>query len=532
MSHKPNMPPPMPGGGDDTHADQAQPPGFDDALPLLIIGAVLATSLAVMAGARQWLAPWVPLVGALAAGGVLSAAIAFLYCQREQLRTLKLGALICTAVALPTALWMVGPLRAATLNYFGDFLPETAHQAALDDPSDDVQLSACRAVATGANSLLQEHLVDRLSVSPSLAAQCLQPDTEDGLGLNALTHRYTRRFQLAVGEQNTQQVCAAAPYLFSMDNAPTFRPTRELTQCAVSATDASMARCCADAITERFDEPDPYVAALGAPDEVDQKDRAGLFNAMVPYAFRNIDASRNELPRLERRLLRDDLSQRWLLALGCNSLAEIPRPEELVGGLEAIATSRGCAMPERGERGVDSWAMICGGLARVEEPTDQLCQVVRQEAVGTAIEAARGHIYSALDALYASEAGESIVRGSDRIRRLAGSTSNPGQLAADSLAIDRLDRSLFDARARRQLQKMQGDQRSADAYLSEIIGSDEEMTVDEKVEKAQDLLSKRKTAEDSPSLEEIKKYMSTSEKRDVTRQADEAKRKADQLNQR
>lgn len=456
MTHKPTMPPPTPGGGDDAQADQAQPPGFDDALPLLIVGAVLATALAVMAAARQWLAPWVPLVGALAAGGVLSAAIAFLYCQREQLRTFKLGALICAAIALPTALWMVGPLRAATLNHFGDFLPETAHQAALDDPSDDVQLGACRAVATGANSLLKEHLVDRLSASPSLAAECLQPDTEDGLGLNALTHRYTRRFQLAVGEQNTEQVCTAAPYLFSMDNASTFRPTRELTRCAVSATDASMARCCADALTERFDEPDPYVAALGAPDEVAQKHRAGFFNAMVPHAFRNIDASRNELPRLERRLLRDDLTQRWLLALGCNSLAEVARPEELVGGLEAIATSRGCAMSERGEREADSWAMICGGLARVEEPTEQLCQVVRQEAVGTAIEVARGHVYSALDAFYSSEASRDIVRGHERITKFADSDAGAGAMIAKTLGAAGASGRVGDAQSRRLMRQIAG----------------------------------------------------------------------------
>ncbi|MFP4598973.1 MAG: hypothetical protein ACLFVJ_12020 [Persicimonas sp.] len=447
MSHKRTMPPPIPGGGDASEAEQT-PPGFDDALPLFIIGAVLATALAVMAAARQWLAPWVPLVGALAAGLVLSAAIAFLYCQREQLRTFKLGVLICTAVALPTALWMVGPLRAAALNHFGDFLPETAHQAALDDPSDDVQLSACRAVATGANSLHKEHLVDRLSTSPPLAADCLQPDTEDGLGLSALTHRYTRRFQLAVEDQNTEQVCAAAPYLFSMDNASTFRPTRELTQCAVSATEASMARCCADAITERFDEPDPYVAALGAPDEVAQKDRAGLFNAMVPYAFRNIDASRNELPRLERRLLRDELTQRWLLALGCNSLAEIPSPEELVDGLEAIVDSRGCAMPERGEREVDSWAMICGDLARVEEPTGQLCRAVRHEAVGTAIDVARGHIYSALDAFYSSEASRDIARAHRQLLAAAESSDAPARAIVDGTQLHNLAPGEGNARTR------------------------------------------------------------------------------------
>lgn len=448
MTKKPNMPPPIPRGGDGSQAEQTPPPGFDDALPLIIIGAVLATALAVMAAARQWLAPWVPLVGALAAGLALSAAIAFLYCQREQLRTFKLGALICTAIALPTALWMVGPLRAAALDHFGDLLPETAHQAALDDPSDDVQLSACRAVATGANSLHKEHLVDRLSTSPSLAADCLQPDTEDGLGLSALTHRYTRRFQSAVGEQNTEQVCTAAPYLFSMENASTFRPARELTRCAVSAVDASMARCCADALTERFDEADPYVAALGAPDEVAQKHRTGFFNAMVPYAFRNIDASRNTLPRLERRLLRDDLTQRWLLALGCSSLGEVDRPDELVDGLEAIVTSRGCAMPERGEREVDSWEMICGGLARVEEPTDQLCQVVRQEAVGSAIEVARSHIYSAMDAFYSSEASRDIARAHRQLLAAAQSSDAPAKAIVDASQIHNMAHGATNARSR------------------------------------------------------------------------------------
>jgi hypothetical protein len=497
MHQRPHRPPPPPRGGGDGAAppdggedtsEQSSAAGFEDALPLLIVGCVLASVLAGLVGVHQWLAPWMPFLAAAAAAVALSASLAFIYCGRDQIRTFKLGALIGVIVALPTALWMASPIRSLAAQHLADTLPDSTYETALDDGSEGVRVAACTAVGRTGDLTTRGRLVERLADEPALAARCLAeletlaPDTAE-----AMTHGYVRRWQQALEREDAAMVCQAAPHLFSAHTAEGVSPSRDLTICAVTSDSHELSRCCADALTERFEEAAPYVEALGDPGAIRRRHRQAFYLALIPHVFRGVDASRNDVPRLERRLLRSEEVERWLLGLACENLDDASLTRDYMVGLEAIIDSRSCAMPERGARDHTAWGEICASLAAADEPSDQLCEAVRLEATGASVRTARAEVHKALDALYSSEATAGIIAGDEQLRAFAASARAPGDLVAESIDERNLQAvGLGDARSREFARRLRRDYPEAvellDGHLPEMEESD-----DDKKSKAQSL---------------------------------------------
>lgn len=492
MHPPPHRPPPLAGGGGDgagppggeDTAEQAAPAGFEDALPLLIVGSVIASVLAGVVGVYQWLAPWQPFLAAASATVALSTALAFVYCQRDQIRTFKLGAAIGIVVALPTALWLLSPVRAMAADHLEDILPQSTYESALNDGSMGVRVKACSAVGRAGDTLRRGHLIDRLAADADLAARCLtEMEGVDPTMANAMNHRYVRHWQQALDRGDAAAVCRAAPHLFSVQMADGVSPVRDLTICAVTADDPDMSGCCADALTERFEAPGPFVQALGDPQAVRRQHRRAFYLALIPHVFRGIDESRNQVPRLERRLLRSKQTERWLLALGCGGLDDIADAKGYMIGLEAIIDTRSCSMPDRGSRDHAAWGEICDSLASVEQPSEHLCAAVREEAAGTSVRAAQAEVHKALDALYSREASQGIIAGYEQLRAFAASARAPGEIVANSIDERNLQAvGLGDARSREFARRLRREYPKSADLLEDYLPEREESDKDKKSE--------------------------------------------------
>jgi hypothetical protein len=393
----------------------------------------LALMLIVMV--RQWLAPWVPIAAGLGIAAVLSASIGYLYCEKERRRAVLMGFGICAAIALPTALWIAAPVRAAAVEHLSSHLPETVYQRALDDDSRQVRISACVHAAQSDSSLLDSQIVDLFVAAPSEGVECVDRLGEDHPSRAlAVSSRFVRRWGMALYKQDAKLVCGTAPHLFSLAAPEAPRPAQQLTYCATTSIDPTISRCCADAVTEHYDTPKKYTIALGEPSSVSPQRRVPLFLSMVVHAFRGVDASRTSLPTLQRRLLRKKPVQDWILALGCQALFSQERADDIVNGLEAVVQSNACPSADKMERHADNWIGICQGLSGQAEPTGAMCSLVRGEAVKKAVGNASAEVRKALDALYAGEMGRDIVRGNNQIHSSLGSTSAYGQFVVDASA--------------------------------------------------------------------------------------------------
>ncbi len=432
-----------------SQASRRPAPGFRDALKLFIVGALGCTLLISVVAVREWLAPWLPLVSGLGVAAILSASVGFLYCEREQKDAFLRGFGICVAIALPTVLWMVTPVRVAAVEQMGAGLSIPAQLSALNDPAGEVRSSACAIIGAHEQAALEPQLENLFANNPKLGAQCVQKlATTDRFHAVELAHRFVLRWYDALENQEPALACKAAPQLFAMNVSGNLAPARKVTYCAMTAEDGQLAQCCAGALTSRYSSAKAYAEALGDPTDVALDRRPALFAAMVPHAFKKVDASRRKMPELEHGLMRHKPVQDWVLALGCDGVLSGRRADDFAAGLEGAAASQRCDTKAGGKREVDAWVRICGGMASGEEPSGHLCVAMQDEAVAKTVQDASAIVHSALDGLYASRTGKAIIRGAAKLQALASSAAAPGQLIADSLSPQNLPGNVGDGRTR------------------------------------------------------------------------------------
>lgn len=371
-------------------------PGFREALKLFILGALGCTLIITVVAVREWLAPWMPLAIGLGVAGVLSASISFLYCEREQKQAFARGLAICLVLALPMATWLSKSVRERAVQYYGASLAVPAKLSALGDPAEAVRVSACAVFGAQGLTSVTPQLVDLFKSSPALGARCVQQlAARDQTKAADLAHRFVRRWDVGLARGESQFVCQASSQLFAIDFSQEVSPAREVTVCAMTTDDDRLAKCCANALTERYTTAKSYADALGSTDDVAPIRRHPLFVAMVPHAFRDVDATRRQLPNLERELMRKKPVQDWVLALGCGTILSGHGGSEYAVGLEAAAASQGCPIGTGDERQTVDWQDICWNWQEDGAP-DDLCKPLEQHAQSQAREQARIRVHKAI----------------------------------------------------------------------------------------------------------------------------------------
>ncbi len=519
-------PAPSPDAPDGTPEEQGAPVDFKDALSLFIVGGALCMALMLVVSVRQWLAPWAPIAASLGIAAVVSASIGFVYCERDRQQALLKGFGICAAFAIPTLLWLIGPVRVTAMEQLGEYLPAATQQKALLDPSRDVQVESCVQAANSGDRLLEVQLVELFSTAPSIGAECIAKLDQAAPGrAQTLRRRFLRRWGIALRKQHSELVCGAAPYLFSLQTAAEASPTQQLTYCATTTSDERSAKCCADALTDRFDSPQKYTLALGDTSTVPVQRRAALFAAMVSHAFAGVDAARISLPGLERRLLRKKPVQDWILSLGCHDLFGGEGASDLLAGLEAIVESRSCPSGHQIERERKHWQRICADMIDHQRSSDQLCEGVHRETVAVAVRTATAEVHAALDAMFADETTPGIVRAHAKFNRFASSVDSKGAFMAEGISPLGTQR-VGDVHTQRAAREIGGNYKQAVRQMKEEAARIEGKDRPDYDESVQDLLQ-RDVYKPQASWEEVKRQMSSEESNRLQRQLDQAKRKLD-----
>ncbi|MFW5965990.1 MAG: hypothetical protein ACOCV2_00670, partial [Persicimonas sp.] len=505
--------------GDD---DTKEPAGPDEARLLFVITAGLAAVVASMLAINQWFSPWMPVAIAFVLGVVGNAAIAYGYCDRQQQRALIHGVIIAALIAAPTLLWMVGPVRALAQEHLGDELTSSTHAAALEDGSSEVRKSACLNIARGHDDRLKDELLERFNTDTELARDCLATLQGDESINRDFTHRFRRGWRTSLEEGDTEKVCKVARRLYEVA-AGQMNPTRELTYCATTSSDEEQAQCCADQMTERLDGPDEYVEQLGSPADVEPQRREKLFRAMVPHVYEGVDASRNELDRLERRILRHEPVERWVLALGCYIADQPGEVERTLGGLEAIGESRGCNMYERDQRERKEWQNICTRLGESEDPTGEICRSVRRDAVAATTRKAQSEVHKAIEALQSSEMAADISSTHDSLAAMAAGTK--GRVDTMNKALDPNSKAMRQAspQVRRQAQILNRTSPDAKAILGQAFDvEDKDLTDKDVVQNLQ--LSEDTEPADGMTYDKILERLPSEERQKVEREVNRAKK--------
>lgn len=515
-------PPPRPPDGEDSEGDENhEPAGPDEARVLFVLTAGLATIIASMLAVSQWLSPWMPVAIALGLGVAVNGAIAYGYCDHQQQRAFTHGAVIAALIAAPTLLWLAGPVRAVAQDHLGDELTSSAHQAALEDGSSKVRQHACLNVARGHDDRLKDELLERFNTDTELARDCLETLQGDESINRDFTNRFRRGWRTSLEEGDTAKTCKVARRLYEVA-AGSMNPTRELTYCATTSSDKDQAQCCADQMTERLDGPDEYLEQLGSPADVEPQRRQALFRAMVPHVYEGVDASRNELDRFERRILRHEPVERWVLALGCYIADQPGQIERTLGGLEAIGESRGCNMYDRDQRERKDWQGICTRLGEADDPTGEICRSVRHDAVAFTTRRAQSEVHKAIDALQSSEMAADISSTHARLAAMAGGVE--GQVAAMNRALDPNSEAMRRAspQVRRQAQILRRASPDAKAILGQAFEVEGKDLTDEDV--VQNLQLREDTEPvDGLTYEKILDRLPSEQRQKVEREVNRAK---------
>jgi hypothetical protein len=502
---------------------------FRDALAFFVGGAALGTLLVGVITVYQWLDPWKPAIIAVTMGALLSATIAFLYCNRDQPSAFIRGFAIWTLLALPTLAWGFAPVRAAALDLMSTQLSEQAQLNVIDDPHADVLQSACTALSEGTSMMIRARLAERFAASPGLGKACV----EALAGANparaaSMSSNFVGQWKSALAAQNAPKVCELAPHLFELSTAQPAKPALPLTRCAVGeATSAvgeatspvqeTMATCCADALVDHYDSAAAYVDALGPTAELDERLLSSLFLSMTPYAFRNINASRHQLPQLQSELLRQKPTQDWLTELACNAMVSSYTPSEFFGGMEAIAQNEGCNLSIGDERGVSQWQAICTQWA--QSPSEGLCPPIAHQAQGQAVSAASTQVQKALHAFYTSTLGRQIVAGTALLNRSDGTLEGFGSQISGALKAAQQAPSVGNAQlghaARRVTQGSAGHLKKLQEIAPKMKGLDGA----DGAAVARDLLNKQ--MKNKPSWDEIKGQLTEEQQERVKPRLDE-----------
>lgn len=506
------------------NAEPARPPvDFRDALPLYIVSGTLCLVVTLLIAVRQWLAPWAPVAAALGAAATFGAAITYLYCERDWQQALAKGLGICAAFALPTLVWIFAPVRVSIIENFGQSLPLVAQEKALHDSSGEVQLAACAQAALGKDAYMEVQLVELFATEPALGAACVDRVAEGAPDrARSLSHRFLRRWNIAFERQENALVCGAAPHLLSLSPSQAQRPAQRLTYCATTSTDPATAKCCADAITERFEEPQTYVISLGETSSVPLQQRAVLFEAMVTHAFAGVDASRIGLPELERRLMRKTPVQDWILGLGCQTLFDGEGTSGVMDGLDAMVESQECRSGNGLERKRQNWLRICADQLDGQRSSEELCESVHRDTVDAAVQSATAEVHAALDALFADETSPGILRAHARFNRMNKGAGNQGRFMAEGLAP--AFGQAGDARTRHMARSISGNYKRSIRELQETAASVEgkdEANYDESVQN----LLQRRVLKPTATWNEVKQKMSPQESEDLQRHLDKSKKK-------
>jgi hypothetical protein len=441
---------------------------FRDALVLFGGGAALGTLLIGVITVYQWLDPWQPVMIAVAMGGVLSAAIAFAYVNRDQPSAFIRGFLLWTLISAPTVAWGFAPVRAAALDLMGGQLTEQAQFNVLDDSATEVLQSACTALTAGNSTTIKSLLAERLAASPEMGTACVEAlAAQDDMQAASMSSSFLRQWETALAAHDAPKVCQTAPHLFEMSKTQPNKPVLPLTRCAVgeATSDAkvAMAECCADALVAQFDSASAYVDALGPTGEIDDRIVPTLFATMTPYAFRNINASRHPLPELQSELMRKPPTQAWLTDLACYGLLSSHTPSEYFGGLEAIAETQSCNMSIGDKRGARQWQQVCRQWMMA--PDEGLCPPIHAQAEAQAVSAAQVQVHKAIVALYNSELGRQIIAGAAYMSRGDGTVDGFSRQFADAYDPMNLPQGQGNAQFRHAARKFHG---NSAAYLKAL----------------------------------------------------------------
>ncbi|QDG52974.1 hypothetical protein FIV42_20160 [Persicimonas caeni] len=506
--------------------EERSPADFKDALPLFIVSGALSMLVMLTIAVRQWLAPWLPFAAALGIAAALSGSISYLYCNRDRQEALAKGFGVCAAFALPTLLWMVTPVRAALVDNFGPSLPTVAQQKALVDPAREVQLTACVQAGVGGDAFMETQLIELFTTQPQVGTECVARLAERAPArAQELSHRFLRHWSVAFRNQDNALVCGAAPHLMALKHSETQRPAQHLTYCATTATDPATAQCCADAITDRFDSAQEYAVALGDSLNIPAQRRLSLFSAMVAYAFAGVDASRNSLPTLERRLLRKKPVRDWILGLGCQTLFSESGSGDVLLGLEAVVESHSCPSGQDIERERKSWVRICSDMIDQQRSSDQLCDSVHRETVAGAVRTATAEVHAALDAMFADETTPGIKRAHAKFNRIGNSVDSKGAFMAEGIS-PLGNRQVGDGRTRHMARQIGGNYNREVRRMKEEAARIEGKNRPDYDESVQKLLQ-RDVYKPQASWEDAKRQMNSQDRNKLQQQLDKAKKKLD-----
>jgi transcription initiation factor TFIIIB Brf1 subunit/transcription initiation factor TFIIB len=492
-------------------------PGLGDSLQLIALGAIIAAIILSVTAMLQWLSPYTPAALHATVSLLLSVTVAYGYRGHKQIKTASIGLVVSLLAGLPVFAWTASPVRTAAIEYAYELLPSTSIVVAMNDDADDVRLATCRAVAVGERVDLRGDLVEALIDRPAELTRCIERvDQVEPKRAATLARRSLRQWKRALDAQSSSTVCRAAPALFSIDIQRRNHPARMLTDCAVRSEDKDVAHCCADALSDHFDSSEDYAAALGAPAALDPAERRRLFSPMTAHAFDHASAPRYELPELSRRLMAKPAMHRWLIALGCAGLWEENALEMYSEAMAMIAATRGCHVEPVGDRAslTAMWQGVCLNLGDTGASDLRMCQAVDDVVITQAIDLARVQVHAALQTRAANSLTQSIHRGDQRLHARTHGQGAEGRAFADSMKPSNLPPGL-DSRFRRTLRE----------------ASSASQRVQKVVQKLQNT-SHEDDASSEIGWDDIKPYMSESQRNRLNEMRERPKQSAEKYNDR
>lgn len=479
---------------------------------------MIGTLLVGFVSVYQWLPPTMPMMIALAIAVALCAMISLVFCTERRGAAFAKGLAIWVLFALPTALWALAPVRAASAELLGDRLSQSAQSAILVDESAAVRLRACVALGTQNEGTVAYEIMAGLFQTPNLSTQCAQTIAKtDPEGASRLASEFLGRWRGALRDQNKDAVCAASPQVFNMSALAGNRPALALSECAVTQPDAEISVCCADALTAHYSEPSEYTAGLGSPGNLAPPRRKRLVTALVPYAFADIDATRTPLPKFESKLLNTPPGQDWVLAFGCDSVVR-GGGAGLVEALEAIASSQSCRVRADDVLSPAAWEQVCLSWAQQPDRSADLCPALEADAWRQAVVTASARVHDAIRALYASEMGRDILATGDYLAKYKLTDAARSRRFGNGLLRNK-SRGDLDPRMRQFASQMAANRGALRRELQDAVADIEKKNVNRK-ESVQNLLDREAFKPDG-SWQEIKQYVPAEMRQDYQNKIDE-----------